>query len=461
MTVLERLAKFACDFDVNKMEPEARELAKTVVFDVIGCIIGGSRDGIVTGMEKYVKDFGGAPMAAVIGQPGMKTDVCNAAMMGAMAAHVHDIDDINKCLDSHPTVPIFPAALAVGQEVNATGAEIFNAYVAGMETCSLLGASVNPLGFSYGWETLNVIGVMGVAVACGRLYKFDQEQMENAIAIAAAEASGLRANYGTMAKDINAGRASSNGVFAAQMAKNGYKARKTIFEDSNGYFATYANGIALDAILTLFDKEIKNHKSTYLYPGAVMKLYPACRGLHSSIDCALKIAEKNTINCEEIVSIECLPQDTAIVNNRYPIPKMPMEGKFSIPYAVSLALIHGEIPMKAFTGDKIEDGILHELLPKCTVTTNPNMTAETSYTGSEVIVTMKDGTVLHERVDFPIGDYPKNPIPMDKLEKKFHALLEMCIPADRHESILRQAKHFVDLQNIEAFIDEINASMSL
>ena len=71
-------------------------------------------------MTRYVRERSETPRAAVIGS-GFKTSAPLAALANATLAHALDFDDVNWSMSGHPTVPLLPAVLALGQEVHASG----------------------------------------------------------------------------------------------------------------------------------------------------------------------------------------------------------------------------------------------------------------------------------------------------------------------------------------------------
>jgi 2-methylcitrate dehydratase PrpD len=52
----------------------------------------------------------------------------------------------------------------------------------------------------------------------------DREKTAQALAIAASLASGIKANFGTMTKPLHVGQTARGGLFAAQLAREGFTA---------------------------------------------------------------------------------------------------------------------------------------------------------------------------------------------------------------------------------------------
>lgn len=455
MTITEMMAKYAESINKDSISSETLNIARRVVFDVIGCMLAGTRERVVNLMTDHTREYGGKPMATVLGQNGFKTDLCHAAMINAMSAHVHDIDDICIAVDAHPSVAILATAISVGEYVDASGEDVLIAYIAGIEAASLLGQGLFAKGYSYGWDTNGTVGVFGTTVAAAKLLKLTLEETINALGIAASEASGLRASYGTMTKDISAGTPAYKGVFACLMAKAGFDSRRTIMEDVSGLLAVSSNGADVELMKRIADERI----SSFVTPGILQKLYSTCRGTHSSIDAALAIANKYDYKVEDIEKVVSRAQSTAAANNRYPMPDSPMQGKFSIPYCMAIALIYKELDMSFFfTDSEITDKKVIELTKKGSVEIDTSFNDSIARTGAEVSVYLKDGTVYTERVNYPKGD-PSNPLTRDELVTKFRKLAGFHIAEENLDDLIDMVEELDRLKDIRTLIGYLNNVM--
>ena len=85
--------------------------------------------------------------------------------------------------------------------------------------------------------------------------RLDREHTGWALGIAGGLSSGLRANRGTMAKALNAGRAAENGVVAATLAAKGFTASASVFEDPMGFFSAACDN--------RYDRELLRFGSPY------------------------------------------------------------------------------------------------------------------------------------------------------------------------------------------------------
>ena len=96
---------------------------------------------------------------------------------------------------------------------------------------------MNPSHYRRGWHCTSTIGSVGAAAAAARILGLDVDSAMNSLAIAASQASGLKANFGTMTKPLHVGLAARNGVQAALLAGRGFTASERGRRD--GFFSAF------------------------------------------------------------------------------------------------------------------------------------------------------------------------------------------------------------------------------
>ncbi len=145
-----------------------------------------------------------------------------AALANAVAGHALDYDDV--ALAGHPSVVLVPAILAEAEALGAGGREAAAAYVAGYEVWAHLVERDKDAYHRKGWHPTAVLGPLAAAAACANLRKLDAAKATQALGMAASMSAGVVANFGTMTKPLQAGRAASSGVTAARLADAGLSA---------------------------------------------------------------------------------------------------------------------------------------------------------------------------------------------------------------------------------------------
>ena len=223
----------------------------------------------------------------VIGS-GFKTSAPLAALANGTMAHALDFDDVNWHMSGHPTVPLLPAILALGQGVHASGQEVLLAYALGFEVETKVGLGMNPRHYDLGWHATSTLGTLGAAVACAKLLRLDVMKTRMALGIAASMAAGLRQNFGTMTKPLHPGQAAMNGVTAAQLARLGWTADANILEAPYGFCQLYAGAgrYRLDDVVKQLGQPFE-----ILASGVAIKQYPCCAFTHRALDGMLTLVQ--------------------------------------------------------------------------------------------------------------------------------------------------------------------------
>ena len=235
MGATETTARWIVNTSYEDIPPDAIRVANESCFDLLGVILAGSVQPVGEIIQQYVTDLGGVPEATVLSS-GIKTSLPNAALANGTMGHALDYDDFGGF--GHPTVAIFPALLALGEHIGATGRDLLEAYVIGCELGLALQHTTKYNQMQKGFHSTGVIGRLASAAACAKLLKLDEKQTTTALGIAGSMASGLIHNFGTMTKPLHAGLTCRDGVTAAQLAQRGLTSGDQILEHPFGFAAT-------------------------------------------------------------------------------------------------------------------------------------------------------------------------------------------------------------------------------
>ena len=231
------IAAFAC----GTRAPPASALAvlKLSLLDWSAVSLAGKDEPVSSIVRAMVQDEAGRGEASIIGLAGLYPARA-AALANGTISHALDYDDTHFSYVGHPSVVIFPAALAVAEKTGASGEAFMAAALIGMEAACRIGAWLGTGHYQHGFHQTATSGAFGATVAAGRLLGLDEERMRHALGIVATRASGLKSQFGTMGKPFNAGIAASNGVEAALLAKAGFVSRPDGLECAQGFAETHA-----------------------------------------------------------------------------------------------------------------------------------------------------------------------------------------------------------------------------
>jgi 2-methylcitrate dehydratase PrpD len=178
--------------DYSTLDRETIEYAKLLLLDQLGCQLIGSTLPWMTSIFRYMTSFGGNAEARVVNH-GNKLATHDAAFLNAVFGQGHEWDDFSTrgMGAGHAGAGTWPAALAMGERLRASGRNILVAGIAGCECMSRLGKTVRPSSDRRGHHEHGILSPLGAAAVSGRLLHLSEHQMVMALSVAASHSAGL------------------------------------------------------------------------------------------------------------------------------------------------------------------------------------------------------------------------------------------------------------------------------
>ena len=445
MEVTRILAEFTACTPADAIPAAAREQARRAILDTLGVTLAGSREEASRIVAALAREQGGRADSSVLGGR-LRIPAGEAALVNGTSAHALDYDDVNMSMRGHPSVPIVPAVLAVGEKLAASGREVIDALILGFEVECKIGRLIGQSHYTLGWHPTSTFGTLGAAAACARLLRLDTGRTQATLGIAASLSSGTRRNFGSMTKPLHAGWAARNGVVAADLAGRGFTADAEALEGEAGWLHAASGGAAADysPLAHLGDPwEIVS-------PGIGVKLYPCCYFTHLAIDAALQLQPAIARDLEAIESIEVSVSPGTMMVLRKTLPATGLEGKFSMEYCVAAALADGAVALGTFTDAAVARPGVRRFMSMVRVTED-GPTAGASLTGSATVsVRLRDRQPASSpRTDIPRGD-PQNPLSWEQLATKFRECAALALPDQKIESAVALVERLDQLADIRA-----------
>lgn len=412
MGVTEQLAKFVVETTYEDIPQKAIDIAKEISLDCLGTTLAGSSDKAGQIITNLTKDMGGTPESTIIGG-GFKSSLPQAALANGTMAHALDYDDMGLSM-GHPSVPVLPVVLGLGEKLGLSGKEILTAHITGFEIQGKIGYGSQEL-YSTGWHPTGVFGVMGATAAAAKLLKLNIDQTRMAFGIAASHASASKPNMGSMTKPLHAGNAARGGIVSALLAKEGYTADPEIIEHPLGYAFAYIREGRFDL------NKMMNHLGNpwhIIEPGVTLKKYPCCGGNHAPLDALFKMMDEYKFNYKDVesVTVEC---DKAVgLMLSFEEPENGYQGKFCLQYNIAAALVDGYLNKETYHDDKVHNPKIQQTMKKVNKVVHWDWDRAFGTWKSPVTVILNNGQRIEEPGDFIYGS-PKMPLPIDKILEKY------------------------------------------
>lgn len=405
MPLTRDLGAFVADLSFERLPREAVETARLGFIDTIATMIAGSRDEAPQLLRRALAP---PPGPATLYFTGDTAPAPEAAWINGTAAHALDYDDV--AVRGHPSTVLVPAIVAEGETLAATGDAMIAAYVAGYEAWAEVANRDPGHHHRKGWHPTGIFGAIAAAAACANLRRLDTGRTTRALALAASQSSGLMANFGTMTKPFHAGRAAHSGLMAARLAELGFTAAEDALEHPQGFLSAVSpEGLCDRDSPALLGREwhiVKNRLS--------IKKYPACYGVHRSLDGMLDLLDKRPLKPEEIARITASISKTRSLILRNHRPQTGLEGKFSMEFAMAAAVIARRATLAEFSDDFVRRPDVQALMDKVAIETHENYDPDVPGAAvfDQVRVDLASGETLHGAevrrargsADLPLGE---------------------------------------------------------
>ncbi|MFZ0268299.1 MmgE/PrpD family protein [Caulobacter sp.] len=413
--------------------PATLEMARLCVLDWFGLALAGSREPLSALLRDSALADGARPTASVVGH-GRAFSPRQAALVNGAAGHALDYDDVNLAMRVHPTTVILPGLLALAEAHRLSGRAVLEAFVAGYEAAGLIGTALSASHYARGFHATGTIGVFGAAAACAHLLGLDEAQTAIAYGLAGSQAAGLKAQFGTMAKSLHAGRAAEAGLASALWARDGMTARTDILEHPRGFAATQTDGPPAGRV----------RWTGYELDRNLFKFHAACFGTHGTLEAVGELRRKG-VRPEDVRAIRLKVDAGADAMCNIAAPRTGLEAKFSLRFNAALAL-HG--------ADTADSGVYADaIVPRPDLqATRALTTVELAPPGwpedvTEVTITTLDGRTFVQRHDIslPQGDLGRQG---DRLHAKFLALAAPVVGRDQAKALaasISRLDHGADL----------------
>lgn len=339
------------------------------------------------------------------GLPALRTlysdgSVRSQALLLGYAGHALDYDDFHADFRGHPSVVILPALFAWQRVQPGSLEQFLDAYVTGVEMAGRLGLAVSQQHYALGYHNTATLGTLAAAAALARLLGMQSDAAATLLGIAATQASGLRAQFGSAVKPLHAGFAAERAVTAAQLTLAGIDGRQ------QGVIEAFVAASSADQAQP--EKLLENWGSPWRIstPGLEFKPFPTCAGTHSAAEAARSLRQQwlaagKPLDAllSQIIDITVAFPPGGDIAASIRVPVNGIEARFSLEYVIAAMLIYGDSRLQDFA----EGDLNHQVMPLAArVRRTPDLSAPPDALNPAlrfhaVTLTLADGTTLHQR----------------------------------------------------------------
>jgi len=428
MYATEVFGQYAKQFRQTALDREVVHHAKRAVIDWYAALFPGLAIAPVPMLRQLLAEelgHGGARLP-----DGQYATARTAALFNGTAAHAAEVDDSFRDAMYHPGAATIAAALAVAQSENASGLEFLRGVVLGYEVSTRIGVVMGRAHYRY-WHNAGTVGSLGAAAAAADLLNLHGQPFSHALATATTFAAGLQQAFrmDSMSKPLHTGRAAQAGVLAAQLAARGVIGSLDVLDGEVGFGRAMSDGADWSNVGTTLGADFHITRLTF-------KNHVGCGHAFAAVDGALTLRNEHELRAEDIRHVRVGTYSTALDIACYGDPKTENEGRFSLPFMVATALIHGSVRLSAYSPERLADAATRSLMAKITAVVDPEIDAMfPGRRAARVEIEMSDGRQYSWLQSDRKGD-PELPLSDSELEGKFLELALPIIGLDRAETLL-------------------------
>jgi 2-methylcitrate dehydratase PrpD len=425
--------------------------AKLVFLDTLGVALASSTMDFGRMVMNVAQKLGGAPASRLIGSP-LKVAAANAVLANGTLAHGLDYDDTLEEAIVHTGCCAGMTALAVGEELRASGKAVLEAAIAGTEVMCKVGLVAPGKFHARGFHPTALCSTFGAAAAAGKLHGLEPAQWSDAFGLCGSQSSGIIEYLadGSWTKRLHPGWSAHGGVIATMLSREGFRGPATVFEGTHGFYRSFGGVNEYP-----FEK-LSELGRTWEIPKLTFKSYPCGSISHPYMDCALTLRQKYAIAPAQIAEIVCRTAEGPVHRLWEPLeqkrtPPTSYAAKFSLPFSIAVMLIRGRAGLEEFSDDAIRDAEILSLAKKVRYELDPTIDYPRHFSG-HVKIKLADGTVLEENQPHPRGGL-ESPLPPEEIEQKFRANARLALPAEKVDRIVDSVKKLEHLSSITALSD--------
>ncbi len=407
------LAEFLAEIKYEQLPLEVVSRTEDLFLDWFGSALAGRNARQIQILEQFAAAMGPADGPSEIFISRGRSSPYFAALINAASSHYAEQDDLHNGSVLHPGTVVFPAVVAVAQQLGSSGREIIAAAVAGYEAGIRIGEFLGRSHYKT-FHTTGTVGTLAAAAGVARLLGLNGNQMQQALGSAGTQAAGLWEFLRDAAdsKQLHTAKAAADGLLSAYVARDGFTGAMRILEGKQGMAA----GMSKDADPA---KLTDGLGSRWAVAETSFKFHASCRHTHPAADALLDLMVQHNLKADDIERVWAHVHQGAIdVLGPVSDPQTVHQSKFSMGFVLAMIALHGRAGINEFTEEALRDPAVRSFHNRVEMVLDEEV--DRAYPRrwlGHVEVKTCDDRQIGIRIDVPRGD-PENTLTRGELEEK-------------------------------------------
>jgi len=422
-------ARFLMDIRWSSLPEAVQSKARMSLMDNLSATISGSRAAVSRVATEFAFDFMPGEQATILVH-GKTASTAGAGFANASAANGLDTDDGARYAYGHAGAQVFPAALAVAEAENLSGADLLTGMVAGYEVAHRIGRCWHDDHAVY--QACGSWGSVACAAVAAHLMKLDFQRTKNALGIADYHAPNV-----PMMRDIahpamvkhGIGWGVLTGISAAQLAARGFTGIPTLLSVDK-----YREWV----------EDLGRHYLMVDGVGWKAKGYACCGWAHAAVEGSKRLMDEHRVDLGQIdrIIVETFDESAALGTR---LPTTTEEAQFNLAWPVAAMLVDGEIGPAQILERRLQDREIRRLAAKVEVRESEELNElrrlfqagdPRGRFASRVSVVLADGKRLDSGLVEGGFAYPPPGWDRTRMEEKFHWLVDPVLGKNRADELV-------------------------
>lgn len=454
------LARFGAALRYDDIPAEVIARIKLSLLDSLGCCLYGATLPWTRKVAALAGQEGAKPVATLIGF-GRKTSASLAALVNGTSGHAFELDDIHKESIVHAGSIATPVALGLAEMSTKngkkiSGRDVLTAMIAGYEIGHRVGNAATMSLFFRGFHPQGTSGTFVAAATAARMLNLDATRFQHALGMAGSQAGGLMAaQEGAMVKRFHSGRAAQSGVYAAQLAADGFTGILDALEAPyGGYLATYSDKPNPSRLTDGIGKIWETLNVGY-------KPHASVTSIHSALDGLAAIMREQELKADDIAKVEAGLSPMTHVHCAWEYKAQGVTAaQMNLYYGMAVIALDGAAFTAQFRESRLDDPRILDFIARISAHVDPEietMGAPFRH-ASRVKITTRNNKVF-EKLSLHRRGSPENPLSAEEVVHKFRNVVAPCMDETAAEDIIAAVNDFETLPDISTMMPLLGAAV--
>lgn len=380
----------------------------------------------------------GEGAASIIG--GDRSAIGAVVMANGYLITARSFCDVHQPTLCHVTPVAVPPSLALAEREGVPGSTLLAALAVAFEATVRIGLALDyPIFRSKGWHSPGVAGAIGSSLGAARVLGLDAVMAERTMGLAAAQAGGTFASFGTPAIKFHQARAAVAALLAAELSNSGFLGPRSVLEaEDGGVLTTFSDGGRPERAVDRLTED-------WLLEEITVRLWPAAVALQPILTI---VYEEHIPAADEIEQVEIgLPPSNYRMNANMGW-STTFEAALSARYVAAVALLRRGLWLDDLEGERLAAPGTAELAGRITVVESTSLPEG----GASMRLRLRSGEDLEFSRDHPRGS-PKHPATWEDVSAKARQSMAPILGGDRTEAVIDAVASLEELESVAGLTD--------